>query len=188
MEFTDVPDVRDGEEAAPDFEAWDDAETLLKDRPTRERLLDVVLQLRTPTKVATIAERADCNTETARDYLKWFAEMGMVRERSGRPVEYELNSSYLRWRRIERIREELDEAEIVAELEDTMEEIETYRERFDADSPDAVSLLDAANAGAVEERWDALSSWKTAIRRAELLDAARRTTSGTDTGSQHVDA
>jgi hypothetical protein len=102
----------------PDFTDWEDPETLLMDRPIRERLFDVVLQLREPTAVAAVAERADCDTETARDYFDWFATMGLVREYSGRPVRYALNPSYLRWRRVERIRRTHTDEELYRTLLD----------------------------------------------------------------------
>lgn len=175
MDTTDTSDRMPGEdEEPPDFDAWESPEELLKGGPTRERLLDVVMQLREPTKVSEIAERADCDTETARDYLGWFTEMGMVREMSGRPVRYERNDSYLQWRRVEQIREQYSETEIVERLKDTLDTVEAYRERFDAESPGEVSLVDASREAVVEDVWEAVSDWKTVEERAALLDAARR--------------
>ena len=173
-DLTDTPDIHGPEEGPPDFEAWDDPEDLLRGGPIRERMLDVILQVREPRKVATIADRADCDTETARDYLEWFHEMGMVREIEGRPVRYERNESYWHWRRVERLRTQYSEDEIVALLSETMEAIKEYRDRFDAESPDAVSLVDAESGATVEEVWEAVSEWKTLEQRAQLLDAARR--------------
>lgn len=175
MDLTDTPDdVREPNEEPPDFTDWDTPEAVLKGGPTRERLLGVILQLRTPTKVADIAAQADCDTETARDYLKWFTSMGMTREIPGRPVRYERNESYLRWRRIERIREQYSESEIVEELKETMAQLEEYRARFDTNSPNDVSLVDESGESSVEELWEAVSEWKTLEQRAELLDAARQ--------------
>jgi hypothetical protein len=37
------------------------------------RLLDVIIQVREPTTIAAVADRVGCDTETAREYLKWFA-------------------------------------------------------------------------------------------------------------------
>ncbi|NHN60099.1 MULTISPECIES: hypothetical protein [Halorussus] len=185
MDLTDTPgDVRDTDEEPPDFDEWADPEEVLEGGSTRERMLDVVLQLREPTKVSTIADRADCDTETARDYLEWFASMGMVREIVGRPVRYVRNDSYLRWRRVEQIRNQYSEEEIVEELAETIEAAREYREQFDANSPNQVSLVDTNRDGEVEEVWEALSEWKTLEQRAALLDAARRDeyTPGGDVG------
>lgn len=189
MDVTDIPDgVRDAEEEPPDFGEWDDPEDVLKDGPIRERMLDVILQVREPTKVSEIAERAECDTGTARDYLEWFAEMGMVREISGRPVRYERNESYWRWRRVAQIREQYSEDEIVEMLSETMDAIETYRERFDAESPGAVSLIDAESGAAVEETWEAVSEWETLEQQAELLDAARRDERASNGSVGRIDA
>lgn len=174
MDLTDTPNVREPDEEPPDFDDWEDPESLFADLPIRERMLDVALQLREPTTVAEVAERVDCDTETAREYLRWFAEMGFVREHEGRPTRYERNQSYLQWRRIEQIRAEYSEREIVAELQRALDSATEFRERFDADDPDAVSLLDAEDSAEVEATWEALSAWRTVERRAELLDAARR--------------
>lgn len=155
----------------PAFGEWEAPEALFSDAPIRERMLDVIVGLRTPATVTEVADRVDCDPETARDYLGWFAEMGMVHEHPGRPVRYVINRSYLRWRRIERIREALAEEEIVEELASTRATITEFRERFDADHPDDVSLLTVDDD--VEAAWEALSAWQTALERAALLDAAR---------------
>jgi len=186
---TDRPaDVRNEDEEPPDFSEWDDPEETLKGGPVRKRLLDVVLQVREPTKVSQIADRAGCDTETAREYLRWFAEMGMVREIAGRPVQYERNESYWRWRRVDRIREEYSEAEIVEILSETMDEIAEYRAQFGADSPGSVSLVDRDDGQSVEEAWAALSEWQTLERRAALFDAARRAESPSSGGLGRIDA
>ncbi|MBX0325110.1 hypothetical protein EGH21_18945 [Halomicroarcula sp. F13] len=175
MDITDIPDdAYAGDEAPPDIDELESPDSLLKGGPIRERLLDVVTELRTPTKVSDIADLADCDTETARDYLEWFDEMGLVHRHSGRPVRYERNDAYFEWRRIDRIREDYSEQEIVEALSDAIDQIEDYREQFEADDPDAVSLVEVSRDMATEDAWEALSEWKTLERRAALLDAARR--------------
>jgi len=188
VDLTDTPNnVLDSEEEPPDFDDWDTPEKVFKGGSTKERMLDVVVQLREPEKVSRVADRADCDTETARDYLEWFASMGMVREVSGRPVRYARNESYLQWRRVEQIREQYTETEIVEALTETLEAVEQYRERFDADSPSNVSLVDASREVAVEEAWSALSEWMTLERRASLLDAARQDESVSGGSVERVD-
>lgn len=175
MDWDDMPEaVRTPEEDRPDFDSWEPPEAVLKGGSTRERLLDVILQLRTPTKVSTIADSAECDPETAREYLQWFASMGIVCEISGRPVRYERNDSYLRWRRIERIREQYSETEIVEELSAVTEAIEEYREQFDSERPSEVVLVNEDSDESVDGAWEALSDWKTLEQRAMLLDAARQ--------------
>lgn len=189
MDLTDTPDdiPTEGEEP-PNFEDWDDPGEALRSGPIRERMLDVVVQLREPTKVSTIADLAECDTETARDYLEWFAEMGMVREISGRPVRYERNDSYFRWRRVEQIRNTHSESEIVDALGETIERLEELRAEFDAAHPERVSLREASTEMSTEEAWELLSEWKTLEERAALLDAARQVEPMADDRSTSVDA
>ena len=188
MDLTDIPDdAYDGEASPPDLDALESPGSLLTGESTRERLLDTVTAIRSPTKVSAIADRADCDTETARDYLEWFTEMGMVRRYDGRPVRYERNDAYFQWRRLNRLREAYSEAEIVEMLTETIERIDEYRARFDAESPDEVSLVEASKTTATEAVWEALSTWETLERRAALLDAARRGHSATVDTARSID-
>ncbi|WP_302081118.1 DUF7342 family protein [Salinibaculum rarum] len=189
MDITDIPDdAYAGDESPPDLDKLESPESLLKRGPIRERLLDIVIGLRTPTKVSDIADHADCDTETARDYLEWFTEMGMVHRHDGRPVRYERNDAYFQWRRIDRIRDEYTDQEIVEALSDAIEQIEDYRDQFGADDPDDVSLVEASKDMATEDAWEALSEWKTLERRAALLDAARRDHPASGSTPGHIDA
>jgi hypothetical protein len=189
MDLTDVPDdAYDGDESPPDLDELESPDSLLKGGPIRERLLDVVTGLRTATKVSTVAELADCDAETARDYLEWFDEMGMVHRHDGRPVRYERNDAYFQWRRIDRIREEYTEREIVDALSEAIEKIEDYREQFDAAAPDEVSLVEASRDVPTEEAWETLTEWETLERRAALLDVARRDHPVSGGKPRHVDA
>ena len=191
MDLTDIPDdAYDGGESPPALNEQESPDSLLKRGPIRERLLDIVVGLRTPTRVSTIAERADCDTETARDYLEWFDEMGMVQRHDGRPVRYERKDAYFQWRRIDRIREEHSEQEIVNALGDALKQIEDYRTQFEAEHPDEVSLVDATQAQnlSTEAAWEALSEWETLEQRAALLDAARRNNPVTGSKPGPVDA
>ena len=95
IDLTDIPDEAYADkESPPDLDGLDSLNSLFKSGPIRERFLDVIVGLRTPTKVSKIADQADCDTETARDYLEWFDEMGMVHRHDGRPVRYERNDAY----------------------------------------------------------------------------------------------
>jgi predicted ArsR family transcriptional regulator len=175
MDSTDIPDdAYTGEESPPDLDELESPDELFTGAPIRERLLDIVVALRTPTKVSDIADTADCDPETARDYLDWFDDMGMVHRHDGRPVRYERNDAYFQWRRINRIREQYSEQEIVEALADALDQIDDYRDQFDADDPNDVSLVEASKEMSTEDAWEALSDWKTLEERAALLDAARR--------------
>ncbi len=173
-DLTNTSNAPDSASEPPDFDTWDDPEELFQGQSTKERLMDVVIQLREPTKVSVVAEQADCDPETARHYLDWFTDLGLVHKHSGRPTRYERNDSYLRWRRVEKIRERYSEEEIVEELRDVMDGIREFQDQFGAAAPGEVSLKEASRDSTIEESWDALSKWKTLERRAELLDEARR--------------
>ncbi|WP_435099905.1 DUF7342 family protein [Halorubrum sp. N11] len=189
MDVTDIPEEAYGsEESPPDLTELESPGALLKDGPIRERLLDVITGLRTPTKVSEIADLADCGTETARDYLAWFDEMGMVHRHDGRPVRFERNNAYFQWRRIDRLRDEYTDQELVDELTDTLDKIEAYRAQFDADDPNEISLVEASRDMATEDAWEALSEWKTLEQRAALLDAARRDHPASGSTPSHIDA
>lgn len=189
MDLTDIPDeAYAGDESPPDIEELEAPDSLLKGGAIRERLLDIVTGLRTPTKVSRIAALADCDTETARDYLQWFDEMRMVHRQDGRPVRYERNDAYFQWRRVDQIREDYSKQEIVDALSDVIDQIEAYRTRFDADHPDDVSLVEASREMATEDAWEALSEWKTLVRTAALLDAARQDTPAAGNGRRSIDA
>jgi predicted ArsR family transcriptional regulator len=189
MDITDIPDdAHAGDESPPDLDELESPDSLFKSGPIRERLLDIVTGLRTPTKVSDIADLADCDTETARNYLEWFDEMGMVHRHDGRPVRYKRNDAYFQWRRIDRIRDEYTDQEIVEALSDAIEQIEAYRDQFDADDPDDVSLVEASRDMSTEDAWEALSGWETLERRAALLDAALHDTPVAGSTPSHVDA
>lgn len=188
MELTDIPgEAYDGDESPPDIDELESPKTLLKEGPIRERVLDVIIGLRSPTKVSDIADLADCDTETTRDYLKWFDEMGMVQRHDGRPVRYERNDAYFQWRRVEHFREEHSDEEIVEARSNAIDYFEDYREEFDADSPDNVSLVEAGEDIATEDALEAISDWKTLERRVSLLDAATRDYPISDNNPCHTD-
>lgn len=65
-----------------------------------------------------------------------------------------------------------DRTDLEDRLAAVAEQLSTYREQFDADAPQEVSLLDSTDP--IEKRWEKISEWQTLERRADLLDAARQ--------------
>ena len=173
-DVTTPTDASNEKRAPPDFEEWEAPSERFEGTSIKERMVDVIVQIRDPTTVSTIADRVGCDVETARNYLEWFNDLGLVRKHSGRPVRYARNESFLRWRRIERIRTTYSDNEIVDELQSVMDTIQEYQNRFSAEAPAHVSLRKVSTDSTVEDVWEALSEWHTLERRAELLDAARR--------------
>lgn len=169
-------DVREAaaDEEPPDFGQWDAPEDLVSGDRTRDDFLDVALQLREPTPIDEIADRAERGQDAAREYMKFFESIGIVREYTGRPTRYQTNRNYLRWRRVERLRNEYTESELIDRLTEMDDIVEEYRGQFGASSPTDVSLTEHADETGrdTEAVWNDLSDWKTAELRRALLEAA----------------
>lgn len=162
------------DEETPDFDEWDDPTDVVSGDRTRDDFLDVALQLRDPTPISEIAERAGRGEDAAREYMAFFESIGVVRKFAGRPVRYQMNRNYLRWRRVERLRNEYTERELIERLSEMDEIVETYRKQFGASSPADVSLTEHADERGrdTESVWNDLSDWKTAEVRRALLESA----------------
>ena len=162
------------DDAPPDFEALEDPDDLLTGDRTRDDFLSVALQLREPTPIAEIAEWAGRGTDSAREYMRWFEMIGLVRRVSEDPEQYETNQSYLYWRRVDRIRSNYRNTEIVERLQDVLDEIDGFNERYDVGKPDQIDIVSIARERDVdvEAVWEDVSRWKTLIARRNLLEDA----------------
>ena len=147
-------------------EEWEET---VQGQSTRGRVYAVALQLYEPTRVVEVADRADVSKETARDYCKWFAEMGLIEQTGSSPDAFTRNEEYFRWRRIQRL-----QARPVEELEEELRQLidteRTYRDRYDADAPGKVDALDHADYDEVESVVATIDSAYSpdAIQRVEL--------------------
>lgn len=170
------PEERKTRESAPDFASWEEPSEVVSGDRTRDDFLDVALQLREPTPVSEIAERAGRGEDSAREYMRFFEDIGVVERVTRKPEQYHVNREYLRWRQVGRIREEHTSEEIARMLSDVTDQIEEYRDDFDAETPAEVSVAEYAerNDEDVEEVWRGVSDWKTVIERRGLLDEAIR--------------
>jgi hypothetical protein len=153
------------------FENPDD---LLEGERTRDDYLAVALQLREATPIAAIAERANRGTDSAREYMRWFETMGLVRKAGDDPERYETNRAYLYWRRVDDVRQRFADAEIVEKLQTVVDEIDELTERYGTTDPDEVDLVAEAEQRetSVEEIWDERSHWQTLLARRDLLEDA----------------
>ncbi|SDQ60574.1 DUF7342 family protein [Natronobacterium texcoconense] len=159
---------------SPDFDALTDPEELVSGNRTRDDFFDAVLGLDSPATVSEVADRAGRGVDAAREYLEWFERMGIVTRVTESPATYERNREYLRWRRVQKLREEYTTDELLSLLETEQERDEEYAETFDTDSPDAVSIAARASetGRSVEDVWEDVSTWKTTRRRIGLLERA----------------
>lgn len=140
---------------------------------TRSRVYAVALQLSEPTRVKEVAERADVSKETAREYLKWFAELGVLNQIDESPDTFARNEQYFEWRRIQRLQAQSEE-ELLDQLEQLTQKERGFRERFDTDSPDDVDALEHADYDDIESVWRELREWRTVRRRIRELERARK--------------
>jgi hypothetical protein len=161
-------------EDSPAFERLEDPETLLEGDRTRDDFLSVALQLREPTAIAAIADRAGRGTDAAREYMRWFEMMGLVRKASDDPERYVTNRSYLYWRRVDDIRESHSEAEIVSALQSVLDDLEALEARYEALEPEDIAVVPTARERdvSVETVWEDFNQWKTLLARRDLLEDA----------------
>jgi len=167
-------DVTADDEEPPNFEALEDPVDLLDGERTRDDFLSVALQLRDPTPIAEIAELAGRGADSAREYMRWFETIGLVRRASDDPERYETNQSYLYWRRVDRIRSNYRDTEIVERLQEVLDELDGFRERYEASRPTEVDIVSTAEAreADVEAVWEDVSRWQTLLARRNLLEDA----------------
>lgn len=154
----------------------DAAPIIPEDQPIRERIYDVVLQLRGPTSATEVAERTDCDAGTAREYLRWFARIGLVTEHEGRPATFERNDLYFELQEIARLHRTADET-LAERLEELTATVATFEDRYDADRPGEVDALAYADHDSIDRVWRELREWETTVREIERIEFARRSSS-----------
>jgi predicted transcriptional regulator len=142
----------------------------LRDTPADERVYRTALELYTPTRVAVVAERADCSKNAARRHLRRLADIGVLTRVMDNPETFERNESYFEWRRLNRL-SELDEDEYRDRLGELLSENEAYKKEYEVEEPDAIDPLAYGEYGDAEQVWLDLNNWA-AIRR-EIRDLRR---------------
>ena len=140
---------------------------------TRDRVYAVALELYEPTRVSAVADEADVATETAREYLRWFVEVGVLERVDDAPATFRRNDDYFAWRRVQELRRE-SPAELRERTERLAERERAFAERFDADDPAAVDAVEHGGYADVDETLAALDRWRTVRRRIRELERARR--------------
>ena len=185
-----TPEIKQDSESGdgpPDFEALTPPEEVVRGDRTRDDFFDAVLGLDEPATAGEVAELAGRGVDAAREYLEWFERLGIVTRVTETPATYRRNQEYLNWRRVQQLRDEYTSDELVTFLETETEREETYSERFDAESPEAVSITAHASATdrSVQDVWEDVSAWKTARRRITLLERAL-TTGGGDAANERT--
>jgi len=162
------------DETRPNFDELDDPADIVRTGRTRDEIYSTVLQLHEPATVSEIAERSGVGPDATREYLRWFDDMGVARKVSDNPAQYIVNREYLHWRRANRLSETYREVDLVTQLHDVLEEIDAYRQKYEADSPEGIVVTEAAadREESLEEVWQEISDWETAIKRRDTLELA----------------
>jgi predicted transcriptional regulator len=146
-----------------------------------QRIYATVLQTREPTAASAIAERVDCDPKTARKYLRWFTQLGIVTQHEGRPTTYERNDSYFEWRRVDDLAAENSSEALQERVRELTERINEYEQRYDADTPAAVDAVAAAESdehGTIDDVYGDLGDWATARDERQLYERARQQHTG----------
>ena len=162
--MVDSGDEAPGEFENP-FEGADSAE---------ERVYSVLLQTRSPTSTRAIADRAACDPKTATKYLQWFAKLGIATEHDGDPTTYERNDQYFEWRRVDDLASSYSPGELQTRVQDLLDRVRTYEERYDADRPADVDALSPPDGISPETAFRELTDWETARTELRRHERARR--------------
>jgi hypothetical protein len=162
------------------------AEELVRGERTRDDFFDAVLTLDSPRTASEVADRAGHGVDAAREYLEWFERMGIVTQIGQSPATYRRNQEYLDWRRVQRLREEHTDDELVGMLEQAAQRDEEFAAAFGVQSPGAVSISGYASETeqSVTAVWEDVTAWQTTRRRIALLERALTGTTDGASGSQ----
>lgn len=148
-----------------------------------QRIYGVILQTRNPSTASAIAERVDCDPKTARKYLGWFADLGIVTRHDGRPATYERNDAYFEWRRINRLATDHTTEELQRRVQELTTTITDYEETYGAVTPADVDVLVVAGASddrAIDDVYGDLTDWTTARQERERYERARQQRTGSE--------
>lgn len=171
MSGTDSPD------GPPPFE------DVFRSDDVEQHIYGTVLQTREPTTASAIAEQVDCDPKTARKYLGWFSDLGIVTSHDGHPATYERNDAYFEWRRINQLAAEHSVEALQKRVRELMTRIAEYEETYDATAPaavDAVAVAEASNERTIDDVYSDLGDWATTLNERERYERARQHRAGAE--------
>jgi hypothetical protein len=166
------PDAADGPPPFEDAFSGDGAE---------QRIYGTVLRTRAPTTASAIADSADCDPKTARKYLGWFDELGIVTRHDGHPATYERNDAYFEWRRSNRLAADHSVEDLQTRVRELTTRITAYEATYDAASPaavDAVAAAERSDERPIDDVYSDLADWATAREERDRCERARQQRSG----------
>lgn len=152
-------------------------ESVFRGQDVEQRVYGTILQARQPITASAIASRAECDPKTARKYLSWFTELGVVTRHGGRPETYERNDAYFEWRRTYRLATEHSVEELQERVRELTTRIARYEERYDASTPadvDAITLAETSEDRTIDDVYADLGDWATARQERRYYELARQ--------------
>lgn len=147
-----------------------------------QRIFGTVLGIREPATGSAIAERVECDPKTARKYLNWFADLGIVTRHDGHPSTYERNDAYFEWRHVDQLAADNTVEELRARVRELTTRIGDYEVTYDAETPagvDAVAVASTSDDRTIDEVYSDLADWSTALEDRDRYERARRRRAGT---------
>lgn len=152
-------------------------EDVFRGEDVEQRIYGTILRTREPAAASAIAEQAECDPKSARKYLGWFADLGVVIRHDGHPATYERNEAYLEWRRTNRLATEHSVDELQERVRELTKRISEYKEQYDAATPaavDAVSTAEARDDRTIDDVYSDLGDWATAQEERNRYERARQ--------------
>ena len=128
--------------------------------------------------------RPNATPKTARKYLGWFSDLGIVTCHDGHPSTYERNDAYFQWRRINQLAAEYTIDELQEHVRTLTTRITDYEDTYDATTPAAVDAVDAAETSderTIDDVYSDLADWATARDERKRYERARQQRAGAET-------
>lgn len=142
-----------------------------------QQIYGTILQTYEPVTVSAIADRTDCDPKTARKYLSWFADLGIVTQHDGHPATYERNAAYFEWRRINQLAASHSLEELQQRVHTLTVKIAYYEDEYDAATPvavDALAVVETTVDKSIDDVYSDLGDWTTARQGRERYERARQ--------------
>ena len=152
-------------------------EDVFRGEDVEQRIYGTILQTREPATASAIAMQAECDPKTARKYLSWFADLGIVTRYDGHPATFERNDAYFEWRRNNQLATEHSVEELQERVRELTNRIAEYEERYDAATPaavDAIAVAEAADDRSIDDVYADLGDWTTTREERSRYERARQ--------------
>lgn len=148
-----------------------------------QRIYGAILQTREPAAASAIADRVDCDPKTARKYLSWFTDLGIVTRHDSHPATYERNDAYFEWRRINQLAADHSIEELQQRVQELTVTITDYEKAYDTATPadvDALAVAGTSDGQSIDRVYSDLADWMISRQERERYERARRHVASTE--------